>query len=420
MRLLSRYRRTNAVTFSNGNPNGGDYVRRSVGVEWCSASASANNKLIIPRRQLLATAAGALVLAAPAVIRTAEASGRRIKATAVTTTSSSTAFPGQPGNLVGYANEPKYPGSLSTGGTITGGSAGSPRTYSYLDFDAGVNGTEIPSHTRFVGCRFQSNCQGFFNVLLDNVGDIEFHYCSFTPRVALVGANPPGSVWPSGGAGVSSKTMVDGVNCTPGTQGYQYGTHISGTGQPGPILHDHCDFWGFGNASDIIDASTVQITYQDCWFHDAANFMPNDYHTDGPGYLNGGVPPKNIKVDHCTIASLGTTNGLAFQGSTVPYTNLVLTNNYLSGFGFTADPGHDLSVDSVTFTGNTFGTDVPWIFGPFGGRTGFTSANWHNNKFKVSQITSPIVDGNTTFLGGGTGDSGKFIYPNSTLSTTDF
>jgi hypothetical protein len=386
-----------------------------------------NNKLIIPRRRLLATAAGALALSAPGLVRPAEAAGRKIKATAVTTSTTTTtaAFPGQPGNLVGYANEPSYPGSLTVwpGGSLTGGTAASPKTYSYFDFDLGTGGLSIPSHTVLVGCRFQSNDQGFYNVACTNTGDITFKYCSFTPRVALVGATPPGfTVWPCAGAGLTSKTQVDGVNCTAGAKGYQYGNHITGSTQPGNILHDHCDFWGFGNGCDITNASTIQITFQDCWFHDSANAAPNGYHTDGPGYLNGGAPPQNIKVDHCTIASLGNTNGLAFQAASSPYVNLVLTNNYLSGFGYTVDPGHSTAGSTVTFTGNTIATDVPWVYGPIYGSPAsiFTSTTWQGNKFKVAQLTSPVVDGQTIFLGWSTADDGKFLLPNSTLGTTDF
>jgi hypothetical protein len=36
------------------------------------------------------------------------------------------------------------------------------------------------------------------------------------------------------------------------------------------------------------------MTVENSWIHDAADAAAQMYHTDGPGYLNGGTAPQNI------------------------------------------------------------------------------------------------------------------------------
>ncbi len=191
-------------------------------------------------------------------------------------------LPGQPGNSVGFAAAPGYPGSLTAAsGPLTSGSSGNPTVYSFKDF----TGLSIDANwVTFIGCRFKSNVVADNNVSTGGTGaqNIVFSYCSFTPLNSLYGS-PPGAAWPSAGAGLQTTTFVTDVNCIDGNSGYQFGLTVRNA-TDGPITFDHCDIWGFGNALNFPAPTTAQITVQDCWIHDAANASPQSYHTDGPGY----------------------------------------------------------------------------------------------------------------------------------------
>jgi len=333
-------------------------------------------------------------------------------------------FPGQPGNPVGFAAAPGYPGSLTpSSGPFTSGTAGSPTIISFKDFDAGVSSTNIDANfIRFVGCRFQSNNPAGNNVSTGGTGaqNITFSYCSFTPRTSLY-QSPPGQAWPSAGAGQQSTTFITDSNCINGNSGYQFGVECHNL-TDGPLTWDHCDFWGFGNAINFI-GHTAQMTVRDCWFHDSANTSPQGYHNDGPGYLNGGTPPQNILLDHNTIASIGTTNALPFQAATSAYINIIVTRNFFSGFNICVDMCHDvLSSTGLVFADNIFGTDLPWVNAPFGGGSMFISNGYpvnifRRNRFKVLSGTSTIAGQQFTWS---PADDGKFMLPGGTLSTVDY
>lgn len=329
------------------------------------------------------------------------------------------AWPGQPGNPVGYAAAPGYPGHLTLfTGTLTSGTSGAHQVYSYQDFNAGTGCTVISGlhYVDFIGDRFQSNDVENCNVELYNSDHITFSYTSFTPLASLY-TSPPGEAWPSAGAGLNTTTFVTDVNCINGNSGYEYGVNVvSG----GPYTWDHADFWGFGNAI-AFQNTTASMLISASWIHDAANGSPQGYHTDGPGYLNGSLqnPPQNVTVTGSVIASIGTSNGLAFQAAPTAYVNLVLTNNYLSGFGFQADVGHEIAGSTVTFTGNTLGTDIAWYFGPiYGDPTSlFTGTNWNTNILNVLPGTAPVPGSTFSYS---SADNGKFVYPDSTLHTSDY
>lgn len=334
-----------------------------------------------------------------------------------TAVSASSAFPGQAGNLVGYANAPGYLGSLTPHATtgFVSGTADARRVYSFLDIDAGSSGTTFGAgldYIDFYGCRFQSNLTDYYNVGVVGGTNIRFYYCSFTPRATFY-TSPPGYTWPSAGAGVHSTTFVDDVNCVPFSKGYQYGIFCS----TGPGLIDHCDIWGGAN---LVDFHCDGWTLQESHLHDARNDAGTD-HTDGVGYLNGGTPPHNITVDHNTIASLGNANGVAFQAATSAYVGLSITHNFISGFGLSLDPGHGATGNSgnVTVTDNTFGTHVPAFFGPVYAdfSSQFTAATWQRNVFSVLAGTTPMAGSSLAWT---SGDNGKFVLPSDTLSVTDF
>jgi hypothetical protein len=361
------------------------------------------------------------------------------------------AYPGQAGNLVGYNNAPSgapaafssaggkvwpgaysslaaWPGgagnlSISSGSFASSGSgtAADPWVFAFYDFNLGTGGVSINvANCIFVGCRFQSNDSANYNVQTTAL-NIAFIYCSFVPPISLY-TTPPGAAWPSAGTGLNTTTQVTGVNCIDGNSGYQYGISINGGGN---ITADHCDCWGMGNDFLQVITSTGFVTCSDCWVHDAANAAPQTYHQDGIGYVNGGAaPPGPFTVNHCTIASIGNTNGIAFQAATTPYNGYTITNNYFSGFGFFGDFGHDIAGNSNwTVTDNVFATDVQWVFGPlYSGSLIFLPTNtnnnvWQRNTLKVYPGSAPGSQATFSFSAV---DDGKFLWPDSTVKTTDW
>lgn len=373
-----------------------------------------------------------------------------------------TGFPGQSGNLVGFAATPTstpaafttangqtWPGAYSsltawpggtgaqtlsggTNATSGAGTAGNPWVFAFYDFDALTSGTLLSlTNAIFVGCRFQSNQVNNYNVAVTG-SNVTFIYCSFVPRTALW-TSPPNGAWPSAGSGLGIKSNSasytnTGGYCVPSSDGYQFGVSIS----TGSVILDHCDLWGFGNAVNYASSSTSAMTVSDCWIHDAANCNvtppggSTNYHTDGPGYLNGGIAPSNITIKHNTIASIGNTNGLAFQATTATYSNISVTNNYFSGFADVVDMCHTTSGSTnLTFTDNIISTNLAWLNGPIYFTSGaandtlFTIASnptnlWRRNKLDVPAGTAQYVTGVTQ------ANNGNYIWPDSTLSTSDW
>lgn len=341
---------------------------------------------------------------------------------------SKTGFPGQPSNPVGFAASPNYPGSLTpaTVDDLASGSPGAINVYSFLDFDpGGTNSTDLRDFTyiQFIGCRFQSNATGDANagscvIVQENT---TFTYCSFTPRTAFY-TSPPGAAWPSAGAWPATPTtsFVTGLNCIDGSSGHQYGCNVS-TSNNGPVTWEFCDFWGFGQNGPGFFTSTAPMIVDNCWMHDVANAAPEGYHTDGLGYQNGGVGPSNVTITNCTVASIGNSNGIAWQFATGGYNNIYMANNYLSGYGYHTVLSTSDNMTNTTFINNTFGTDIPWLFGPiYHDYTTQFSGNgniWRGNKLQVLTGTSPYLDSVFSFT---SADNGKFIWPDSSLNTTDF
>lgn len=329
-------------------------------------------------------------------------------------------FPGQSNNPVGFAAALGYPGSLTVwpGGSLTSGTPGSPTIYSFYDFVGGLAISSSFHDITFVGCRFQSNSVANNNTQPQGARII-FLYCSLTPLVSIVTA-PPNAAWPSAGAGAQTVTQ-DSTYMIGGNNGYQYAFHHP----DGPLTADHCDIWGFANAVDFASGTSAQLIFRDCWFHDCAQDQPQGYHQDGPGYLDGGAPQQNILIDHCTVASIGNTNGIAFQAAASPYSNITVQNSFLSGFGYLFDPFHNTSGSTnLSVLGNTFGTDLPWVFGPLytSVPTLFTQASnptnlWRGNKLRVLPGTAPI--GGSQFSWNA-GDNGKYLWPDVTLNSTDW
>lgn len=101
--------------------------------------------------------------------------------------------------------------------------------------------------------------------------------------------------------------------------------------------------------------------------HDPPTGGDSDWHDFGDGphgsgiaYAQTGNCPQNITIDHCTIASLGNTQGIGFQGGpNHAYQNIQVTRNYISWSNIWMNPcaGQNASTGLV-FTDNVFATDM--------------------------------------------------------------
>ena len=146
--------------------------------------------------------------------------------------------------------------------------------------------------------------------------------------LASLATSPPGYTWPSSGAGANSTTITEGVNAINGNNGYEYGFNITN----GPIWIDHCDLWGFGDAI-VIQTTTAQMTITNNQMHDIANPSEQAYHTDGPGYSNGGTAPNNVMIIGNAVAMLGTQTPWRFKQR--PAAIKISTLQTTSGLGIT-------------------------------------------------------------------------------------
>lgn len=263
-------------------------------------------------------------------------------------------FPGP--NNTGYKNAPNCQGVTRTNftGTIT-----SNMTISCKDFPGGewVGSAANPvSNVTCYGCRFYG--ASVENALVVIFGDnITFEYSSFEPGVAA----PP----------------------VPYNQSYQYG--ISADGGYRSFVNrftvTNSDFWGFGNAIVIENSTQAKPhVFRNNWIHDGAE-DGGSYHTDGIGSLSGASSGAYVVIDHNTIESVGNTNALAFQQGS--YSNFSVTNNLFGGFGYTVAIW--APAPNTTFTGNTFSTRLPTLFGPLYPQSFWTSPGsvWKCNKWAV-------------------------------------
>lgn len=278
----------------------------------------------------------------------------------------------------GYESAPGYPGSLTT---FTG-ELESNRTYRFMRFTGKlfVGTTDVTlNNITFYGCLFESNSVDDATVAVYSE-NVVFDYSTFAPSKDPA---PP----------VSYK------------DGYQYAIDVK---RDVRLTVDHSDIWGFGNGIQIGFSSKAKpFVVRNTWFHDARADGGID-HTDAILCSDGG--PTFMVIDHNTISSAGNTNGLAFQVADNYYTDVTVTNNYFSGFGYTVNlGGNGKGNQRITFTGNTFGTDLKPMWGPLYGWGG-TDVVWRDNKWRVAP--------------GGydkqTANDGKYWWPDGTLSTKDY
>jgi hypothetical protein len=197
---------------------------------------------------------------------------------------------------------------------------------------------------------------------------------------------------------------------TPFNQSYQYGIAANGgyNTRAEKLTVSHSDFWGFGNAIDTYGSTQAKPhVFRDNYIHDAAEDGNGNYHTDGIGTLSGNGTGSYMVLDHNTIASAGNTNGIAYQQGS--YSNVTITNNLFSGFGYTIALW--APAPNTTFTGNTFSTMLKPVWGPLYPQSFWTSPGslWKNNKW--------LVPAGAAY--GNPADSGKFWTP-SGPSATDY
>jgi hypothetical protein len=388
-------------------------------------------------------------------------------------------FPGQSGFPVGFAATPSvapasfaatnggtWPGAFSSltawpGGTGSqtissgthaqsgAGTAGNPWVFSFYDFNTGAAAnaqtTISVSNAIFIGCRFQSNNYGDLNGSGINVSvtgnNVTFIYSSFNPLASLqpTFTSLTSWQWPSAGAGLNLYYNNSGSTAValqpylvPYTNGYQFGLNIaSGVG---PTTVDNCDFWGFGNSINFAGTTTGTTTISNSWFHDpswtsnTSGTDVQDYHLDGPGYLNGATPPANVIEENCTVAFLGNNNQIAFQGASSPYNGTTIKNSFISG-------GNDTFIVSFVIsnstnqvvTDNTFST----VFNSFAlmanTDTLFTQSTnptnlWRRNKLVFWPGTVPQsnnVFGTAPFQFSSS-NNGNFVWPDGSLNSTDW
>lgn len=347
------------------------------------------------------------------------------------------AFPGQPGNPVGY--QAYGSGVLGTtpypGGAFVNGTAGAHQVYANFVFTGGTNincnfcdfiqddfkpGTSTMSvsgsNIGIYGSRIQSNATGqAAPAIAVNVsgGNILFSYDSLVPMATFF-ASPPGSVWPSAGSGTNSSAFNSGVNSVPGAQAYHSGITMA-AGISGPVTIDHLNAWGYGqDGVEWSGTSTQQVNVTNSWIHDAASPDAIGYHTDGIGYMNGGGGPSNILAQGNTIVSLGNSNAIAFQAATSGYANIQVIGNYVGGTGETigmCSPGSTPCSGTSTFKDNVYGTDVKPVFQPIHGNNG---AGWKCNTINFRPGTTWSAGITPTAA-----NQGQYLLPNGTISPTD-
>lgn len=214
------------------------------------------------------------------------------------------------------------------------------------------------NNVTFRGCEFQETFPDGFAMRLDGT-NTTFEDCRWRP---ITNTTPP----------------------ITRTQSYQQGIKmINGVG----LTVKRCEFLGFGNAIEFEPGSSTisnPILVQDSYFHDAADQAGSTYHHDG---VLSSAASQYITLDHNSIQSGGNTNAIAFQtpGGGAAWNHLTITNNLLSGFGYTVNIGDDVASANVTFTGNVFSTLIEPGFGPFKNNwAAFTGTNvWSGNKWSV-------------------------------------
>lgn len=389
---------------------------------------------------------------------------------------SNTGFYHTPANVAGLGNA-AYSGTITdyrTGMTptttcfIAGGGLTDGGTATFKRFlgNNTYNGNTPPSiGYNFVGCIFEGTQPQGNLVQLYSAGTVHynFYYCTFRPyNVGTPHPSYPGVMLPPGNNG--SVSSANGV-ASLGTD-YAAGAQIS-VSQAGANIavfkFYNCEFWG-GSATHPGDgASTIDPTlYNFCYLHDMADPWCYYYFTENPGEISGGVPIAGSKhlhhdgvgnftspatdmtVNFCTIASMGNTNGIAYQGVS-SHSNITVTSCYCAGFGeffsmgaAVPDNNTNIIVTDNIFSGElacvndnaAYGSTHPGPLTPSGGvgpnhvtqQTPLVPAYlqtagslWRRNRFQMRVGDSTVAEGGFTVA-----NNGQFWLPGGIASVTDY
>ena len=192
----------------------------------------------------------------------------------------------------------------------------------------------------------------------------------------------------------------------------------------------HSDVWGYqsgmilGNNGGANTAATPNLI-EDNWLHDQGQCLEHagcPTHADGIGMVDTGGSASYITINHNNMPFIeDNTNDIAFQEGT--YDHLTITNNILSGDGYTVAIWETST--NITFTGNVWTNYAQHYFGVNYGQDFWDTPGsiWAHNKFLWDPTgASPFYE-----VGPGSGlanpitqaDSGKCWVP-SGLSTTDY
>ena len=394
--------------------------------------------MIITRRNALIGA-----LAAPAIIRPARAmvvprrfslaggaglispSRRPILATATQNLSFSVAggggFPGQPGNPVGFAAAPGYPGSLTA---MAVSSIASGQTYNYKLFDNGTSAIHISAtNCTFNGCYFGASTSVSTSQAHTTWtgGNNISNFCTFAPSPSVVGGTfPPQaggySTWPCG----PTATL-------PAVYGNNYGCVGGGNTPPptGGLIFNSCDMWGYSNGVVFSKvAQTNPLAFNNCWIHDP-NIQYDGNHTDGIGDVQSQATDyiQYLTINGCTIAVICNSNDIAFQPSSPSswlMNNNQITNNYItSTASYVVQSGLNRTTTAPTnnvFTGNVFSAYLACEYGVlYENDTSIFSTSGSGNLWRNNQI----LPGTYNQVGTVTA-AAPYLWPNATANATDF
>lgn len=286
-------------------------------------------------------------------------------------------WPG-PGNT-GHTAAPGYPGSV----TDFTGSLQSNSTVSFKRFPVGFTIPANISNITFYGCVFLGADSSSWNVRMDGQ-NVTFDYSSFIPQGQ---AAPPVAHTGSSQFGI-----------------WQYYDN------PGKMTVTNSEFWGWANGIMYYSRAGAQYTFtaRNNYLHDARADGGGVDHTDG--ILQHDAFAQNSVIDHNTIMTAGNTNGIAMQEQEAA--DLTITKNLLSGFGYTVAIAKQ-KMTNVQFTDNVFSTAIQPQWGPlYSWPSGGTSTNntWRRNTWFVAPGGYSSASG----------DSGKYWWPDGTLSATDY
>jgi len=299
-------------------------------------------------------------------------------------------FPGQPGNPVGFAAAPGFPGTLTpasigngTGGTLqlVSGTPGNPTIVAFKDFTpiSGISCNSITDSGRpsnvgtpggpvhditFIGCRFTANNSGIGvttfgrDCCVDCVGagssNIQFIYCTMSPMDSSPAQITPIKAWPSSSVGTGATFVTTGTGGAPPQPGntyqmtwgesFEFGVAVQvPTG--GFVNFDHCDIWGWADGFGLTGVnwttsnqypSMGQTNITDCWIHDCRTDNNNVDHSNGiipSGFSPDPAGPgmQNVLFRHNTVSGLGNTNTIGFQHLMTAGTFYDAANSYVVG-----------------------------------------------------------------------------------------